>query len=587
MKQSIFIVLFSFCAFTVNAQVLDKEGVNNGYEELPDPNANAVNANIKSHSQRTTLNWGSIDVRYSRSVNPNLINKQWSGTAWKGERVNAQAVLWTPLQLNNVTFDISDFRCGKSVIPSSNIKKYFVRYVMTDELNKDKKSGCSSRNKQDYDSLLVADVLDNRTVMNQVSQTRPLWMNIWVPQSAQAGTYKATLTVKAKGMKSLSLPMTLKVVNRVLPLPKDWQFHLDLWQNPYAVARFYGVELWSKEHFDLMRPIMKMLADAGESVITCSIMHWPWNAQTEDPFESMVMRQKNIDGSWNFDYTVFDKWVSFMMSLGIDKQIDCYTLVPWALKFDYYDQATNTVQYVHASPGDKAYEDYWLPFLKDFAKHLKSKGWFNRTAIAMDERPMDLMRAAFNLLMKADPDYKVAGACKYYPEVEPKMYDMSLSFYDKPLTADVMKARKAAGHYTTCYTCCVEAYPNTFTFSEPAEATLIPWNAIAGGYDGYLRWAYNSWTKAPLQDSRFRTWAAGDCYLVYPVGSSIRFERLIEGIQDVEKIRCLRKIYADRGESEKLKPLEEMIQSLTPANLKEHNASKTVNKAKKVLEEFD
>lgn len=27
-------------------------------------------------------------------------------------------------------------------------------------------------------------------------------------------------------------------------------------ENPYAVARYYGVPLWSKEHFDAMRPII-------------------------------------------------------------------------------------------------------------------------------------------------------------------------------------------------------------------------------------------------------------------------------------------------------------------------------------------
>lgn len=45
----------------------------------------------------------------------------------------------------------------------------------------------------------------------------------------------------------------------------------------------------------------------------------------------------------------------------------------------------------------------------------------------------------------------------------------------------------------------------------------------------------------PLTDSRFRAWLAGDTYLVYPdARSSIRFERLREGIQDAEKIRILK-----------------------------------------------
>ena len=56
---------------------------------------------------------------------------------------------------------------------------------------------------------------------------------------------------------------------------------------------------------------MKLYADAGGKVITASIMHKPWNGQTYDAFESMVTWLKKADGTWYFDYTVFDKWVEF------------------------------------------------------------------------------------------------------------------------------------------------------------------------------------------------------------------------------------------------------------------------------------
>ena len=75
-----------------------------------------------------------------------------------------------------------------------------------------------------------------------------------------------------------------------------------------------------------------------------------------------------------------------------------------------------------------------------------------------------------------------------------------------------------------------------------------------------LRWAYNSWVADPLNDSRFRTWAAGDCYIVYPFArSSIRFERLIEGIQNAEKVRLLRKEWTAKGDTKRLRQLEEAM----------------------------
>ena len=539
-------------------------------------------------TQDLILQWGNTDVRYPRNEVPaGQGNKQWETNAWKGERVNAQAVLWTKQPLKNVRITVSDLKCGKNVIPASATTASFVGYVWTDELNKDRKSGCSDRpNKADWDSSLVADVLEVRKSLDIEAQcTQPLWVNIWVPQDIPSGVYKGALTVSGENFADMRLPMRINVQKRTLPDPAQWAFHLDLWQNPYAVARYYNVPLWSRQHFDIMKPLMQQLANAGQKVITASVMHHPWAGQTEDPFDSMVFRMKKIDGNWVYDYTVFDRWVEFMMSLGIDRQINCYTLVPWALKFDYYDQATNRIRFVEAKPGEAAYEDYWFSFLKDFAGHLRRKGWFEKTTIAMDEREKSMMQQAFDLIFRADAGYKVSGAGDYYPEIEPKMYDLCLA-YGHTLPDSVREERRKSGKLSTVYTCCIEAYPNTFTFSEPAEASWLMWHAVAGGYDGYLRWAYNSWTKDPLHDSRFRSWAAGDCYLVYPGSSSIRMERLVEGIQDAEKIRILRKEFAENGEVAKLKKLNQTVSGFMPEKLNGQNASQMVRNGRKLLSTF-
>jgi len=236
-------------------------------------------------------------------------------------------------------------------------------------------------------------------------------------------------------------------------------------------------------------------------------------------------------------------------------------------------------------PGEAAYEDYWFSFLKDFARHLRQKGWFGKTTIAMDEREKSMMQKAFDLIFRADAGYKVSGAGDYYPEIEPKMYDLCLA-YGHTLPDSVREERRRSGKLSTVYTCCIEAYPNTFTFSEPAEASWLMWHAVAGGYDGYLRWAYNSWTKDPLHDSRFRSWAAGDCYLVYPGSSSIRMERLVEGIQDAEKIRILRKEFAENGEVAKLKKLNQTVSGFMPEKLNGQNASQMVRNGRKLLSTF-
>ena len=518
------------------------------------------------------LGWGCVDIRYKKLDVPDVQpSNQLKLKAWRGERVHGQAVLWTNRDLKKVSVKVSDLKNGPAVIPASQVNTHFVRYVMTDELNPGG-GGCGHRpDKTEWDSSLVADMLDITEEMDiRAQSTRPIWMKINVPSDARPGKYRGTLTVSAANCKAMSLPLEVQVVNRTLPAPKDWAFNLDLWQNPYAVARYYNVPLWSQEHFDLMRPIMKMLADVGQDAITASIMHKPWNGQTEDHYDSMVGRIKKLDGTWSFDYTVFDKWVTFMREdVGIDGIISCYTMIPWAMRFDYYDQATSRIQFVEAQPDEPAYAEYWLPFLKDFSRHLREKGWFEQTAISMDERPMEAMRGAIKIIREADPEFKITLAGNYHAEIVDDLYYLAIP-YGHQFPADVKAKREKNGQLSCVYTCCTETFPNIFTFSDPAEAAWTPIHAVAGGYDGFLRWSINSWTADPLRDSRFRSWAAGDTYSIYPgPRSSIRFERLMEGLQDCEKIHVLRTELAAKGAKSKLAKLDKVLAKFTPEGMKD------------------
>lgn len=560
------------------------------YEELPNPVA--TDASKWARVTNPIIAWGSTDVRYNKEL-PAAVSPAATSinlTGWMGEKLSAQFVISTNRDLKNVSVEVSDIVAKNYKISKWNTEKGFVRYVMTDELNKDGLGACGYRKKADFDSTLVADVIDHLTPALDIQKntTQPVWVSVKVPrENIIKGMYRGTITVKEDGKVMAELPLVVTVKDRILPEPKDWAFHLDLWQNPYAVARYYNVEPFSQAHFDLMRPIMTRYAEAGGKVITTSIMHKPWNGQTYDPFESMVTWMKKADGTWWFDYTVFDKWVEFMMSCGVKKEINCYSMVPWRLSFQYFDQASNQFKFFNGRPGEPAYEEFWMRMLQSFAQHLKEKGWFEITHIAMDERPLKDMLATIKVVYKADPDFKLSLAGTYHKELLEDLDDYCITLAEK-FTPEELQKRKAEGKVTTFYTCCTEPRPNTFTFSPLAESEWLGWWAAKINVDGYLRWALNSWVKDPLQDSRFISWAAGDCYILYPGGrSSTRFERLIEGIQAYEKIRILRNAKDKRGRSKNYgKQLDKILEPFNEFNLQEVPASQVVNKAKAALNRF-
>lgn len=514
--------------------------------------------------------------------------KAFNHVAWRGEKVFAQAVVSSEEELKDVRLSVSDLRNGKSLIGAENIRLQFVSYVVSDLLDTTKYGQCGSReDKSKWGEVLVADVLDiNDSMTVPAGRKQPVWMTVSVPSDARPGKYSGKLTVTSSNAKARSLNVELTVADHVLPPARDWAFHLDLWQNPYSVARYENVPLWSEAHFEAMRPVMRMLAEAGQKSVTATIMSRPWNGQTEDAFGSMVTKIRRIDGTWLYDYTIFDRWVEFMFSLGIDRQINCYSMIPWALQFDYIDQATSSPATFQAAPGSEEYNEYWGAFIADFARHLKAKGWFEKTMIAMDERPLESMQAVLGLIRKVEPAFKISLAGNYHEPVIYDIVDFSETFSGKQEFPESTKAkRKELGLSTTFYTCCAEAHPNMFVISNPDEAAWLGWFAQADGYDGYLRWAYNSWTLDPLTDARFRTWPAGDCFVVYPGGrGSVRFSKLVEGIQDFEKVRILRSRWQETGNEAKLGQLTGILKSFTSETVLAEGPAKALAAAKSFLD---
>ncbi|PTX14181.1 uncharacterized protein DUF4091 [Pontibacter mucosus] len=527
-----------------------------------------------------SVSFADSDTRYAQDQVPTLTQqKTWETTAWKGEKVHTQLLVWARREVPQVRVSVSDLKDGKgNRIASDKITTGFLRYVMTDEFGK----GCGYRKTTDFDSSLVADPIEPVPATAMAANTvQPVWLSIAVPRQAAAGTYKGTVTVKAD--KTYKLRVTVNVQERELPAPSEWSFDLDLWQHPAAVARVHDVPLWSQQHYDLMRPYYTMLANAGQKAITASIIDEPWGHQTYDDFPSLIKWIKRKDGSWTYDYSRFDEYVSFVMSTGIKARINCYSMVPWKMSFPYFDESTGKDTVFTGKTGTSEYDAFWGSMLKDFARHLKEKGWFSITAIAMDERPLADMQAVIRLLKETDPEWKVALAGVYHPEIEQDIYDYSIASMWK-YGDQVLEQRKSSGKPSTYYTSCEEAFPNFFTFSPPAEQTWIGWYAAAEGFTGYLRWAYNSWVANPLQDSRFRTWPAGDTYLAYPGPlTSVRFEKLVEGIQDFEKVRLLREEFTRTGNQVKLAELDKILADFELEKLKSTPAAQMVTKAKSAL----
>jgi len=516
------------------------------------------------------VSFAKSDRHYFRTEPPGIKESaDWQETGWKGERLNAMILVWSPDTLSQVRLTLHDLVNDRGARISKNTMQLnLVRYVLSNYPYNDTNTTCDvTPYKNGY---LMPDRFESFERFDLAGRTvRPVWLSVEVPAEATAGIYHGTIDVSTDKFHK-SLQVTIKIQNQILPKPSAWQYQLDLWQNPWIIAWYNHVKPWSEEHKTLLKKHLRLYAEAGGKFITTYVVHSPWSDNSYNIEETMVEWIKLKNGSWKFDYNIFDQYVQLAMEAGINKAITIYTPVPWGNRFRYLDESTGNYVYQVWPPGSADFKNVWNIFLSNLRTHLQKKGWLEKTYLGINETTLGETLATIRAIREHSPAWKITYAGNWHKELDMLLNDYSFLYGHEP-TADTLKARTSRGFTSTYYVCCNPAKPNDFIFSPPVEGRWLSWYSAARGYNGFLRWAYDAWPADPSRDARHTLWPAGDCFLVYPGGNScIRFEKLREGIADYEKIMILRKQAAGSA-GRKVTELSGDLNALLATFISEHD----------------
>jgi hypothetical protein len=545
--------------------------------------------------QSTGLNaaFGTTDELYLRSEVPHLaaVSSSWEATGWKGQRVNAQLLVWSPDTLHQVRLVTGDLSDSKGhLLKKDIISASMVRYVLSNFPYGSFDGSCGAVSTDT--AFLLPDRLEKFDRFDLPGRSlRPIWISFEIPRDAVPGEYSGFVEVLSEKYNT-KLPVKIRIQEQMLPPPHDWKYRLDLWQNPWVIAWYYHVEPWSDEHIALLKKHLKLYADAGGTYITTYAVHSPWSDNSYMIEGTMIDWLKRRDGSWAFDYSIFDKYVQTAMEVGIDRAITVYTPLPWGNRFRYMEESTGNYVYEVWAPGSTEFKSFWNIFLNDLKAHLTKRGWMQKTYLGINENELEYTLAAARIIKENSKDWKITYAGNWHPELTQILDDYSPVIGSEP-GQQQLSERKARGAKTTYYICCFPGKPNTFVFSPPVEGRYVSWYASAYGYDGFLRWAYDAWPADPVRDARHTLWPAGDCFLVYPGGnSSIRFEKLREGIVDYEKIRIIKESAAKSSDPQVknlLKQLESHLNKfigdpdLTKRDFDTHKITDLIQDGEKII----
>jgi len=133
----------------------------------------------------------------------------------------------------------------------------------------------------------------------------PVWITVHIPRDAAPGTYAGTVTLSAAGMPKTVVPVEVEVIGWTLPDPPDFRLYIGLFQSPETLAAFYKVPLWSEKHWALVEKSLRLTGQLGNNLV---VLHVLTRTQFGND-EAMVYWIKQPDGSFQHDFTVYDRYM--------------------------------------------------------------------------------------------------------------------------------------------------------------------------------------------------------------------------------------------------------------------------------------
>lgn len=508
------------------------------------------------------------------------LTNNFSDIVWKKDvSISRIGIVTRDEAIHNVTIRPSDLKCGDALISASN---YDIRWLK--EVNANIGRGNSNAPVE-----VFPDVIHKGGSIDLPAQyVQSAWVSLTIPENTTPGIYQGTIEVSAD---ELSVPYKfeyeIEVLDLIQPTMQDVDSQIQIWQHPFSVAGYYGLsesEYFSETHFAYLEAQTREQAAMGSRDVVANIVEEAWNHQSYYPDPSMVKWTKKSDGTWEFDYTWYDAWINFNIECGmLDPEnkigaIKCYSIVPWNNQVAYYDESKQTTVKQSYTPGSSAWTEIWTPFLNDFMKHSEEKGWLDITYIAMDERSLDQLTPAVELLesiQNEDGDqFKIFSAFNYNGSEDysftDRIDDISIAIGNVSHTSDTMRKlcdhRKALGLTTTIYTC-TGHYPSNYTISDPIDTNYVVWYTMKHHADGFMRWAWDNWVSDPLTNVTYKYWEPGDGWFIYPTEknqesetyfySTPRFEMLKQGLRDTSKAKYLMNL-----SDELYQEVETLVQSM-------------------------
>lgn len=381
-------------------------------------------------------------------------------------------------------------------------------------------------------------------------QNHALWVNVRTDASVLAGVYPITVCFSNQ-KKGVCQKTTFHLTVSSVEQPKGKRIFCQ-WIHLDCIADYYGVDVFSPEHWAWIERFVKSAAAHGINMLLTPVLTPPLD--TEQGIERPTVQLLDVyqsGDSYTFGFKRLERYLDILKSAGIEYVEISHLFTQHGARF-----APKVVAEVNGeqkrifgweTPSSSVeYRSFLSQMIPALRKFLRERGVEDQTFFHISDEPgaehlesyMEAKRSVAELLSGT----KIIDALSAYEFYEKKLVE-------KPVvTTDHIRPFLEAGvQGLWCYTCCAQRVDvaNRFIAMPSARSRILAHQMYRYDVEGYLHWGFNfyysQWSHFMIDP--FKTtdsagmFPAGDPFIVYPGKTeplpSLRLKVFHELIQDL------------------------------------------------------
>ena len=428
------------------------------------------------------------------------------------------------------------------------------------------------------DILMPLDA-QNGAVQANADRACAVWVQIDVPQEADAGEYAVSVRIRRVTEEEMTgsgkdVPaeeavrtMQLRVLPMALP-PQKLRF--TQWFYADCIANAHRVEIYSEQHWALIDRYMACAADIGINMLLLPVFTPPLDTMygVQRPCVQLVEIEK-CGGTYRFGFSKLHRWIGLCKKNGIEAYEVSHLFSQWGMHFAPNIRGTENGEekllFGWHTPADS--EDY-LQFLSQLlpalVAELEAEGIREQTYFHISDEPRPAHLETYRRF--AEFVRPLIGGCRRLDALS------NYEFYENGLLEIPVTASNHIGPFLEhhlenqwVYYCVSqrEQVSNRFLAMPSYRNRIMGLQMYRAHVKGFLQWGFNYYYSRcsgypidPYQTtSSDLAFPSGDPFTVYPGkdGPLLSLRALVfqEGLQDL-RICCLLEQYIGREAVEKL-----------------------------------